>query len=172
MEPWYMKYKWYLAGGAAVLLLLLLTFCGSAQAQTPGDWPDDLNSWTEGNVIIFDQIDGTFEPRLTGSFSIFNDDKAFGWFFSENDATGPVFTWRAWWVRTGDFRWSAFLHGSTDLSDAKEAGMWNDALLGLEFGMYWNRMKNLAIRGGLLNARFVEGEPARITPYFKLAFRL
>lgn len=170
MEQLFTKYRSYLIA-AGVLVLVLLT-CNLCKAQTPGDWPDSLDSWTEGGAILFDQFDGEFGPELTGRFAIWEGDKSFGWFFGENDQTGPSVAWRAWKLRTGDVRWSIFMIGSSDLSDAKDAGMWNDALLGTEIGFYWDKMKNLEIRAGLLNARFVEGEPTRITPYVGLAFRL
>jgi hypothetical protein len=164
-------WKWIVAFIVGVAIGLL-SGCSTAQAQTPSDWPDDLKGWTEGSVIMFDQVDGNFEPRLTGRFLVYVEDKGLGWFFAENDATGPVLNWKAWWVRTGALRHSLILLGSTDLSDAQEEGMWNDALLGIEYALYWDRMKNLELRAGILNARFVEGEAARITPYLGLSFRL
>lgn len=170
MEELFTKYRSYLI--AAGVLVLVLVTCNLCKAQTPTDWPDSLTNWTEGTVIVFDQVDGNFEPQLTGRFLVYVQDKGLGWFFGEDDATGPILNWKAWWMRTGALRHSFILLGSTDLSDAQAEGMWNDALLGLEYALYWDRMKNLELRAGLLNARFVEGEAARITPYLGLTFRL
>lgn len=163
VKPWYMEHKWWLVGGVVVLLVLLLTFCGSAQAQ------DTTDTWTEFDVTVFDKIDGDFSPRLTGAFINFNDNKGLGAFLGEGDAVGPIFMWRLWNREVLGVGLSFFVNASTDVSNAAEDGLFANGDFGVEPRLKIDNKASIGL--GVWTASFVEGEKAQWTPYVKLVFR-
>jgi hypothetical protein len=124
-----------------------------------------------GLVTVFDHIDGEFKPQLTGAVINFNGGKGIGAFLGQEGEIGPLTMWRVWQRRANAFTFSIYTLASTDVSSASETGLWSNGTFGLEPRVHWTEFGNAEIGVGILTARFVEGEKAQWTPYFKLAFR-
>ena len=153
-----------------LVLAMALLLCGGgtdgAQAQEAG------GDWTEVTFTAFDHINGDFSPRMEVAVSVFRSGKSLGFFLGEGSEIGPLVQWRVWELTHKATVWSIHLITSTDVSNAKEDGLWTNATVGIEPRFYWTKFLNAELALGLLSTEFQEGEKAELTPYIKIAFEL
>jgi hypothetical protein len=148
-----------------VLVLVILPYSVQAQQDTTD------GNWTEMTFTIHDRIDGVWGPRLSGGLVNFIGGKGIGAFLGDENAVGPLTMWRVWQRGFGAFKVSIFSVASSDVSQAGEVGLFNNATIGLEPRIWWSEFGNAEIGVGVLNTTFRDGETVEWTPYFKMVFR-